>query len=158
MTLSIVPCTIGEAQAYVNAFHRHHKAPVGALFAIGLSAELAIEVGVDIFAQPVMCGVAIVGRPVARALDDQWTVEITRVCTNGVPNGCSMLYAACRRAALAMGYKRLITYTLASEAGASLRGAGFRVVADVRGRSWSAPSRPRVDKAPHQDKLRWESI
>jgi hypothetical protein len=55
------------------------------------------------------------------------------------------------------GYKRVVTYTLATEAGSSLRGAGFRVVGHVKGRSWNTPSRPRVDTAPLQDKLRWDA-
>ena len=102
-------------------------------------------------------GVAIVGRPVARALADEWTAEVTRVAVlDGVKNGCSMLYGACWRAARALGYRKLVTYTLATEPGTSLRAAGWREVASVRGRSWHCRSRPRVDKHPTQDKLRWE--
>lgn len=103
-----------------------------------------------------MRGVAIVGRPVARGADDGWTAEVTRCCTDGARNACSMLYAAAWRAVRALGYRKLITYTLAAEGGGSLRAAGFRVVGEVAGRSWSCPSRPRVDTVPHQDKLRWE--
>jgi hypothetical protein len=68
-----------------------------------------------------------------------------------------MLYAAAWRAAKAMGYRKLVTYTLASEPGSSLRGAGFRCVAEVRGRPWSCKSRPRDDNHPTKDKLRWEA-
>lgn len=143
MSLSIVPVTISDALSFVAQHHRHNAAPQGALFAVGCG-ETEIR------------GVAIVGRPVSRVLQDGWTVEITRCCTDGARNACSMLYGACRRAAIALGYKRVVTYTLATETGASLRAAGFRVVADTRGRSWSCPSRPRVDKAPLQNKLRWE--
>lgn len=146
MSLRICPITIGEAQHFVDEHHRHHKAPRGALFAVCVGNEDGIR------------GVALAGRPVARPLDDGWTVEVTRCCVlEETPNACSMLYGACRRIAIAMGYKRIITYTLQSEPGASLRAAGFRVVADVRGRSWNAPSRPRIDRYPQQDKLRWES-
>jgi hypothetical protein len=97
-----------------------------------------------------------VGRPVARHLDDGWTVEVNRVATDGTRNACSMLYAASWRAARAMGYRRMVTYTLDTEPGTSLRAAGWKIVGEVTARSWSCPSRPRVDKSPHQGKLRWE--
>lgn len=136
--------TIADARAYVEQQHRHHPAPLSGLFAVGVAEGESVR------------GVAIVGRPVARVLDDGWTVEVTRVATDGARNACSMLYGACWRAARALGYRKAITYTLASEPGTSLRAAGWRVVGEVRGRSWSCPSRPRVDKHPLQDKLRWE--
>ena len=143
--MEIVPCTISDAKEFVAQHHRHHRPPQGALFAIGVSD------GEE------MIGVALVGRPVARRLDDGWTVEVTRLATrDGTPNACSMLYRACWRAASNMGYKRLVTYTLATEPGASLRGAGFRLVGTTPGGSWSVKSRPRVDKHPLQEKFRWE--
>jgi hypothetical protein len=98
-----------------------------------------------------------VGRPVARHFDDGYTAEVTRCCTDGTPNACSKLYAAAARAAKALGYRRLITYTLKSEPGTSLKAAGWRVVWEVKGRTWSCKSRPRVDKAPTEDKLLWEA-
>lgn len=146
MTLSLVPVTIRDARAYVEAQHRHHRAPVGGLFAVGVAGEGGGLVGV-----------ALVGRPVARGLQDGLTAEVTRVATDGTRNACSMLYGACWRAARALGYRRLVTYTLASEGGASLRASGYRVVGETRGGSWSCPSRPRVDRHPLQRKLRWEA-
>ncbi len=136
--------SISDAQEFVAQHHRHHKAPVGAVFAIGAAAYGEVV------------GVAIVGRPVARGLQDGWTAEVTRLTTTGAMNACSMLYRACWRAASAMGYRRLVTYTLATEKGGSLRGAGFTLVGQVQGRSWSCASRPRVDRHPTQDKFRWE--
>ena len=144
--LAIIPCTIGDAKAYVQEHHRHHRAPVSGLFAVAVGREGAQQ----------LCGVAIVGRPVARSLQDGWTAEVTRVATDGTPNACSALYGACWRAARALGWRTLITYTLKSEPGTSLRAAGWRVVGEVRGGSWSRRSRPRVDKHPLQHKLRWE--
>ena len=144
-SLRVVPCTLREARAYVEQHHRHHRPPQGGLWAVAIADER-------------VRGVAIVGRPVARGLGaDDFTAEVTRVATDGVSNGCSMLYGACWRACRALGYSKLITYTLASEPGTSLRAAGWRVVGDVKGRSWSCPSRPRVDTHPTQDKLRWEA-
>lgn len=144
--LSVVPLTLTEARVFVGQYHRHHQAPLSGLFAIGAAAGDEIR------------GVAIVGRPIARALDDGWTVEVTRLCVlPSTRNACSMLYAACWRAARAMGYRKLVTYTLASEPGTSLRAAQFRCVAKVRGKSWHTPSRPRVDRHPAQAKLRWEA-
>jgi hypothetical protein len=136
--------SLSDAAEYCAQHHRHHKPPVGGLFAVGVAIGELIH------------GVAIVGRPVARGNQDGWTAEVTRVATDGARNACSMLYAACWRAARALGYRKLITYTLVSESGASLRAAGWRTVGEVRGRSWSCESRPRVDRHPLQNKLRWE--
>lgn len=143
--LLIVPCSIQDAKEFVRQYHRHHRPPLSGLFAVAVAAE----------AEDV-CGVAIVGRPTARANQDGWTAEVTRVATNGHHNACSALYAACWRAARALGYRKLITYTLQSESGISLRAAGWAVVGETKGRSWDCPSRPRVDKHPTQDKFRWE--
>lgn len=103
------------------------------------------------------CGVAVVGRPVARHLQDGWTAEVTRVATDGTRNACSMLYGACWRACRALGWRRLVTYTLDTEPGTSLRAAGWTLVGDAGGGSWSCASRPRVDRHPLQQKLRWEA-
>lgn len=145
MSLHLVPVTLREARAFVSAHHRHHRAPQGGLFAVAAADSAGIR------------GVAIVGRPVARQLSDDFTAEVTRLCTDGARNACSLLYAAAWRAARALGYRRLITYTLATEGGASLRAAGWRVVAETKPEGWSRPSRPRVDTHPTQQKLRWEA-
>ena len=102
-----------------------------------------------------LCGVAIAGRPVARALDDGYTLEVLRVCTDGTPNACSKLYGAMRRAAREMGYRKVITYTLAEESGTSLRAAGWSVDGTTRGDSWDRPNRPRDDRHPIGPKTRW---
>src|SRR5690606_17415281 len=137
--------TISDAREFIAQHHRHHAPPVSALFAVGVADGETIR------------GVAVVGRPVARGNQDGWTAEVTRVATDGARNACSVLYGACWRAARALGYRRLITYTLESEGGASLRAAGWKVVGEVRGRSWSCKSRPRVDRHPLQNKIRWEA-
>lgn len=144
MSLSVCPMTLREANAYVEHYHRHSVPPRGMKFAIGAHDGA------------VLVGVAIVGRPVARGLDDGWTAEVLRVCTQGARNACSLLYAACWRACRAMGYRKLITYTLKSELGTSLRAAGWRVVGEVTKRSWDTPTRPRVDRDERQERLRWE--
>lgn len=112
--LRIVPVTLEQANAFVRSLHRHSRPVVGHKFSVGVADEE-------------LRGVAIVGRPVARKLDDGRAVEITRVCTDGTRNACSMLYAACRKAARAMGHDPIYTYTLPEEGGASLRAAGFRL-------------------------------
>jgi hypothetical protein len=104
----------------------------------------------------VVRGVAIVGRPIARHQDDGWTLEVNRCCTDGAKNACSMLYAAAWRAARALGYRRLITYTLPAEGGASLRGAGWRCLGERRTHPWNCPSRPRVETPLLGPKLLWE--
>lgn len=143
MSLRLRPITQAEAKAFVQERHRHHRAPVGSLWQHAVQDEASGRI----------VGVAIVGRPVSRALDDGFTAEVTRLCTDGAANACSMLYGAARRAAVAKGYVRGITYILASESGASLRAAGWRRLWDVRGRSWNCPTRARVDKHPTEDKV-----
>lgn len=145
MSLQIVPCDLDEANAFVELVHRHHPAVVGHKF------SLACVEGERV------CGVAVVGRPVARMLDDGLTLEVTRCATDGTRNACSALYGAARRATFALGYKRLVTYTLASEGGGSLRGAGWKLIGEAGGGSWSRARRPRIDKAPTEGKLRWEA-
>jgi len=140
----VVPISLDEANELVARWHRHSNPTVGHKFSIGLAA------GEE------MVGAAIIGRPVARPLDDGWTLEVLRCVTNGHPNGCSKLYAAAWRAVRAMGYRKLITYTLKSESGTSLRASGWVSVHEVAARSWDTPSRPRVDKHSLQQRLRWE--
>jgi hypothetical protein len=144
--LAIVSCELAEANAFVRMHHRHHQPVVGHRF------SLACAQGQNVV------GVAIVGRPVSRMLDDGLTLEVTRVATDGTKNAASMLYGACRRATFALGFKKLITYTLTSEPGTSLRAAGWRLIGEAGGGSWSRPSRPCVDKHPLQRKLRWEAV
>ena len=140
----IRPCTLRRANAFVRQHHRHHRPPQGGRFALAVESEAGLH------------GVAIVGTPVARLLDDGLTAEVTRCCTDGTPNACSMLYGAAWRAARALGYRRLITYTLAEEGGASLRAANFTLIGEAGGGTWSRQTRPRVDTHPTQRKLRWE--
>lgn len=135
---------LAEANAFVAANHRHHKPVIGHKFSLG--AIVADKI----------VGVAIIGRPVARGRDDGATLEVTRLCTDGTRNACSFLYGAAARATFALGYKRLGTYILASEPGTSLTAAGWRMIGEVKGRSWSCQSRPRIDKHPTQDKLLYE--
>ena len=142
--LEIVPMTLREANAYVEQHHRHHGPVPGQKYSIGLSDGEKIV------------GVAIVGRPVSRHLDDGWTLEVNRLCTDGTKNACSMLYAAAWRAARAMGYKRLVTYIMESENGASLRAAGWKCVGQAGGLRWTGERRPEVDLYPAQMKIRFE--
>lgn len=103
-----------------------------------------------------MVGVVIVGRPVSRMRDDGATLEVTRLCTDGTRNACSFLYGAAAKAAFALGYDRIGTYTLPSEGGASLRACGWKLIGERGGGSWSRDARPREDKAPTEQKLLWE--
>lgn len=146
MTLLLVPVKLSDAKDYVRRHHRHNDAPLSWLFGVGVESDGELV------------GVGIAGRPVARGLDDGKTVEITRICSAGVRNVCSMLYGALSRAAFALGYKRVVTYTLQSEAGASLRAAGFESVAALDDRpGWDSPNRPRpLDPSPREAKFRWE--
>jgi hypothetical protein len=142
--LSAVAIELAEANEFVRANHRHHKPVVGHKFSIGASDGANIV------------GVCIVGRPVSRHRDDGMTLEVTRLCTDGTRNACSFLYGAAARAAFALGYRRIGTYTLPEEGGASLRATGWKLIGERGGGSWSVPSRPRVDKHPTQVKMLWE--
>ena len=119
--LEVCPVSLKEANAFVEQHHRHHKPVVGHKFSIACTDGEKIV------------GVAIVGRPVSRHLDDGWTLEVNRLCTDGTRNACSMLYAAAWRAARAMGYHKLITYILDTEPGTSLRAAGWKCVGKAGG-------------------------
>ena len=140
-----MPIKLSEAKEFIKRYHRHHKPPVGHI------CSVAVANGEKIV------GVAIIGRPVARNLDNGFTAEVTRCCTDGTKNTCSMLYATAWRAARALGYKKLITYILEEEKGISLLGAGWKCIGECGGGSWSCKSRPRIDMHPLQKKIRWEA-
>lgn len=161
MKLQVIPTTLAEANAFVAQHHRHHKPVPGAKFCIAVAGrhEIGTRPGGAGFGMhtDIVHGVVIIGRPVARMADDGWTLEVNRCCTDGTLNACSLLYGSAWKAARALGYRRLITYTLPEEGGASLRGAGWRLVGQAGGGSWNRVSRPRVDTAPTQEKLKWEA-
>lgn len=143
MSLTLCPLTLKQANDYVAKNHRHHPTVTCYKFAIGCKdgGEL--------------CGVVIVGRPVARNNDDGFTCEVTRLCTDGTKNACSILYANAWKAARSMGYRKIITYILYDEPGTSLLAAGFKFDGVTDGGSWSRPSRERTQKAPICKKKRY---
>jgi hypothetical protein len=143
--LTLCPITLTEANEMVEDQHRHSVPVVGHKF------SLAAAVG------DTVVGVSIVGRPVARGLDDGFTLEALRVCTDGTKNACSFLYAASWRATRALGYRRLVTYTRQDERGTSLKAAGWKIVGEVTARSWHTPSRPRVNRDERVPRLCWEA-
>lgn len=129
--LEIKPITLKQANAYVSELHRHNIPTTGHKWSVGC------------YEGDRLCGVAIAGQPIARHLDDGETIEVRRVCTDGTRNACSFLYGACARIAKEFGYKRIITYTLESEPGTSLKASGWTDCGLCGGGSWSSPSRPR---------------
>lgn len=144
-----VPVTLKQAKAFVGEHHRHTRPPCGWRFGFGLAN------GRDLVA------VVMVGRPVARMIDHTTTVEVNRLCRRDLPvdllawNACSMLYGAAAREARRRGFERIVTYTLESERGTTLRAAGWDREALTKGGSWNRPSRSREDKAPTCRKVRW---
>ncbi|AXK36432.1 hypothetical protein DVA86_31450 [Streptomyces armeniacus] len=141
----VVPVTFRLACAIIAEHHRHHQPPQGMKFALGVAAHQALV------------GVAVVGRPVARHLDDGRTAEVSRTCTDGTLNANSTLYAAAWRTARAMGYHRLLTYTEHGEHGASLRAAGWRpITTSAAHHGWDRPSRRRPSQARPVRRTRWE--
>lgn len=147
--LEIVPISFSEACEFVNLHHRHHKSPIGHKFSIAVCGE-------RVRGTARIHGVAIVGRPIARMMDNGLTMEVLRLCTDGTKNACSILYASSWRAARALGYKKLITYILASESGTSLKASGWKLIGEAGGGSWDREKRPRLDKHPIGLKLKFE--
>lgn len=145
--LRLMPITWREARDFIEEHHRHSVVPQGGKFAVAAVLDDRVV------------GVAVAGRPVSRILDDGYTLEVTRVATDGTRNACSFLYGAVRRAGRAMGYLRFVTYTLPGEGGASLRASGWTLAEEVgRGGSWDCPSRPRVNNQDQRElRLRWEA-
>lgn len=140
------PLTQRAAKDFINQFHRHHKASVGDVFRIGLTCDGEL------------IGVISVGRPVARRLDDGYTLEVNRLCVkDGYKNACSLLYSRAARAGKALGYRRILTYILSFEPGTSLKAAGWTKESTTRGQTWAQPSRHREQKSLFQkyDKIRY---
>jgi hypothetical protein len=151
MKLQLLPMSLREASEFVQSFHRHppHEGKVRGKFAMGASDG------------DQLWGVVIVGRPLARLLNDGYTAEVLRLCSRpGAPKGTnSFLYAKAWRAWEAQGGRRIVTYTLESESGASLRGVGWKIAgkAPPRPYGWKATGRERRwNPAYGQAKLRWE--
>ena len=144
MGLTAAPISFEDASAFVRLHHRHHTPPQGHKFSIAAMDGDRLA------------GVVIVGRPVARRRDDGATLEVTRLCTDGTRNACSFLYGAAARATFALGYSRIGTYILKRETGTTLVAAGWKLIAETPGRSWSVPSRARDDKHPLEPKLLFE--
>ena len=140
--LALRPISFKDAAQYVTENHRHHKAPVGHKFSIACYDDERL------------CGVVMVGRPVSRFLDDGLTLEVNRLCTDGTKNACSFLYSAAWKAAQALGYKRIFTYTLKSENGASLRAAGWKCEGDAGGPNWTGERFRQMEMFPEM-KIRW---
>lgn len=141
--INIIPLTFKQANSYVVQYHRHRGACAGCKFCLGLVHG------------DCLVGVAICGRPVSRHLDDGFTIEINRLCTDGTYNACSKLYSACVKVAKAMGYKKVITYTLISEPGASLKASNFLCMGEAGETHWTG-KRYKKDKGIEEKKIRWE--
>lgn len=142
--LTLIPVSLAQANEFVRQHHRHHKPVAGHKFSIGCAENGRL------------CAVAIVGRPVSRYLDDGFTLEVNRLCSDGTKNACSILYAAAARAARAMGYHKIVTYTLDTENGASLRAAGWTNAGLAGGKAWTGSRRPTQPLYPAQMKYRYE--
>jgi hypothetical protein len=145
--IQLVPVTLREANSFVAAVHRHHKPVRGCKAVVGIEDR-----------EGVLRGVGILGRPVGRLVDRR-RAEVTRVATDGVKNGCSMLYGACARAAAALGYWSVQTFVLASESGRSLEAAGWTYDGMTDGGSWNRPSRGgRREDQPQERKRRYVKV
>lgn len=146
MRLATVPLTRDDCNAFVDEHHRHHEGVTG--YRYGIGARLGTK----------LVGCAVVGRPRARLVDQEFAVEVTRCCTDGTPHVCSFLYGASARLAKLLGFAAIFTCILKSEAGTSLKAAGWRYCYTTRGGTQNRPSRPRVDKSPIEPKQVWAPL
>lgn len=144
--LQLTPIGLREANAWVDLMHRHHGPVRGHKFSVAVLGE-----------EGTIVGVGIAGRPVSKALQSSGHIEIIRLASDGTANVPSMIYGALRGAAVKLGYPahKVLTYTLDTEPGTSLRAAGFVFDGMTDGGSWDRPGRPRTDKAPIVPKKRW---
>jgi len=144
--LFVAPVELKEANSFIAKLHRHHQPVQGHRFSLGVIGDDGI-----------LHGVVVVGRPVARLAGSPKNVlEVTRLCTDGTYNACSALYAASARAGKAMGYKRIQTYTLPEEGGASLRASGWICEGEAGGGQWKhTDGKPRRTDQPTSIKHRW---
>lgn len=148
----VVPLTLKKANEFVTEYHRHNKKTQGCKFCLGVFIDSKLE------------AVCITGRPVARKLDDGFTLEITRLCTrqNGIKNLCSILYSRCWKIWKLMGGKRIITYTLESENGASLKASGFFITNETqvfkKNTGWTSRKNRVWQSIQSQKRIRWEYL
>ncbi|MCZ8255173.1 MAG: hypothetical protein O9327_05875 [Polaromonas sp.] len=152
--LALAPVTFADVREFVARHHRHCVPPRGWRFGMGVvNGARGLTGG--------LVGLVSCGRPVARAIDQQRVVEVNRLCIDpDIPSGlvwnaASMLYGWAAREARNRGAEWIVTYTLASESGTTLRAAGWTPGHVTRGRAWSSPSRPRSTVTPTDDKVRW---
>jgi len=132
------------AKKFINENHRHNSGPISDRFRIGL------------FEDGVLIGVGVAGNPIARKQMDGTTIEITRVCVlPDKPNACSQIYARMKRIAQLMGYKRIITYTLDNETGASLRAIGAIVDHKVAKGTWLNRQNRNYNEVSDMPKQMW---
>ena len=142
--MQVVPLTLKQANELISQWHRHHKPVVGHRFSIGCEVDYRLV------------GAIVVGRPVARAVDQYRVAEVTRLVTDGTANACSLLYSAAARIAREMGFQYIQTYILEEEPGTSLKAAGWTHDGDTEGGNWNHGWRKgRREDQPMGGKQRW---
>jgi hypothetical protein len=151
VNLYVVPISARQANDYVRVFHRHNQPVLACICQLAVADDNGL-----------IHGVAIISIPTARMLDDGYTAEVLRTCTDGTQNVNSMLYGAAWKVVKSLGYRRLVTYTQCAETGSSLRAAGFVRVAFLRARpGWNGYKTSRPPGDSHYlsaDRYRWEQV
>lgn len=145
--LFVRPCTIDQANDHIAKLHRHHKRVQGHRFSLACFDSAGV-----------LHGVATVGRPVSASTEAYHVAEVTRLCTDGSKNACSILYAAVARACEAMGYDKVQTFILPHENGASLRASGWQMEGLSSGNSWTTSKRSRNADQDGIVKQRWSRV
>ena len=150
--LEVVPISQRAAKDFIRKHHRHCSPPAGWRFGAAVRNGPGLQ-GI--------VAVAMCGRPVSRCLDQKLIVEVNRLCCRTdvaaelTWNACSLLYGWCARTAKSIGAEHIITYTLASEAGTTLRAAGWTIDGYTVGRHWDTPTRRRRNSGHVENKTRW---
>lgn len=157
--LTIRPATLREANNFVRRWHSHNKPVKGCMFAAACETR-----GRDVV------GVAIVGRPIAPALQDGRTIEVTRVATPGLRadrrcwGAMSMLLRSVWQAAWALGVRRGVSYTRSDESGRGYEAAGWVAVATTRPEEWTGGNKSMrwlpglyVPTTELVERVRWEA-
>lgn len=138
----IRPIELKDANAYIEANHRHHKKVQGHRFSIAALDE-----------DNHIVGVAVVGRPVARKTCQRSILEVTRLCTEGGKNVCSFLYSAAARVGKELGYASIQTFILSTEPGLSLLATGWQRGHISKGKHGWQSRKGRTTEQPTCDKV-----
>jgi hypothetical protein len=158
----IAPIPLSVANDFVKKYHRHNDERKIHKFSLGLYKKSEDK--------DILIGVAICGSPTGISYNGKSFLEVYRVCVTEANNSCSMLYGRCTRIAKELGYEKLITYTLKTEPGTTVKASGFELETDeAGGKKWTGKRAKEREKKrneagivlklpPEEKKNRWAKL